>query len=153
MGGYHSSSLCSLSSSSRMMMLLDLLFLRLDLITLDSALREAKEGARLSVSLTESEWTPSLSSGLRINMSVFTLITRSLSHIIMVSHDKLEAGSREDGQGTTEIFKVCCLWLGQPPPGRHPPSVSKVPLTSLYSNPRLLLDQLLVSRSDLSLLH
>ena len=35
----------------------------------------------------------------------------------------------------------------------HPPSVSKVPLTSLYSNPRLLLDQLLVSRSDLSLLH
>lgn len=147
-GGYHSSSLCSLSSASRMMMLLDRLFLKLDLITLDSALsRLVQVGVRLSVSLTVSPvWAPSLSSGLRINMSVVYLghwscLTSSLSHLtgkVQLKYSKC----------------VVCGWVSlRLRSGRHPPSVSKVPLTSLYSNPRLLLDQLLVSRSDLSLLH
>ena len=75
-GGYHSSSLCSLSSSSRMMMLLDLLFLRLDLIVLESALREVRVSLLQVVKLSESQesvWTPSLSSWLRINMSLMYL--------------------------------------------------------------------------------
>ena len=85
-GGYHSSSLCSLSSTSRMMMLLDRLFLKLDLITLDSALsRLVQAGLMLSVSLTVSPvWAPSLSSGLRISMSVMYLW---ISDTGPVSHD------------------------------------------------------------------
>ena len=116
-GGYHSSSLCSLSSSSRMMMLLDLLFLRLDLIVLDSALRDVRVSLlQVVVKLSESQesvWTPSLSSWLRINMSLMYLgCPDPVSH-----HHRLtwHTGG-QDGQGTTEIFKVCCLWLGQPPP-------------------------------------
>ena len=75
-----------------------------------------------------------------------------LSHIITGSHDTLEARTGKEQLKYSKC--VVCGWVSlRLHPGRHPPSVSKVPLTSLYSNPRLLLDQLLVSRSDLSLLH
>ena len=57
-------------------MLLDLLFLRLDLIVLESALREVRVSLLQEVKLSESQesvWTPSLSSWLRINMSLMYL--------------------------------------------------------------------------------
>ena len=59
-------------------MLLDRLVLRLDLIALESVLREAGVSllqvvVKLSESLAVSVWAPSLSSGLRINMSLMYL--------------------------------------------------------------------------------
>ena len=58
-------------------MLLDRLVLRLDLIALESVLREAGvsllQVVKLSESLAVSVWAPSLSSGLRINMSLMYL--------------------------------------------------------------------------------